>query len=382
MLQLGYFDNAATTLKKVPGLYEFIAQYMNEYGLNSGRGEYGAVRSTGKMVRDTRNLILKLLHADKRKEVVFCPSATIAINTILRGLDINEGDNIYISHFEHNAVVRVLHDIQKKVKFNLEYLSIDVASLKYNEKVIKTQFANKKPKAVIVSQVSNVCGLVQPIDMLFKIAKEHNAITIADAAQACGVIDTTLDNIDYYVFAGHKTLYAPFGIAGFVCSKTSPLKAFIYGGTGLDSANTEMPNTIPERFEAGSLNTMAIAGLNYSLKWILERGVQRIGIKEAENYKRLKDLLSIYDVISFVGMSDNASAIISCKFKGYAPDEIGGVLDSFGVLVRTGLHCAPTAHKFLNTFPEGTVRFSISYFTDQNDFESLKKALDIIEEQM
>lgn len=382
MLQLGYFDNAATTLKKVPGLYEFIAQYMNEYGLNSGRGEYGAVRSTGKMVRDTRNLILKLLHADKRKEVVFCPSATIAINTILRGLDINEGDNIYISHFEHNAVVRVLHDIQKKVKFNLEYLSIDVASLKYNEKVIKTQFANKKPKAVIVSQVSNVCGLVQPIDILFKIAKEHNAITIADAAQACGVIDTTLDNIDYYVFAGHKTLYAPFGIAGFVCSKTSQLKAFIYGGTGLDSANIEMPNAIPERFEAGSLNTMAIAGLNYSLKWILDKCVQSIAIKEAENYNRLKDLLSTYDFISFVGMSDNASAIISCKFKGYAPDEIGEVLDNFGVLVRTGLHCAPMAHKFLNTFPEGTVRFSISYFTEQDDFEQLKKALDIIEEQM
>lgn len=129
MLQIGYFDNAATTLKKVPGLYEFIAQYMNEYGLNSGRGEYGAVRSTGKMVRDTRNLILKLLHADTRKEVVFCPSATIAINTILRGLDINEGDNIYISHFEHNAVVRVLHDIQKKVKFNIEYLSKEIEAI-------------------------------------------------------------------------------------------------------------------------------------------------------------------------------------------------------------------------------------------------------------
>lgn len=382
MLQIGYFDNAATTLKKVPGLYEFIAQYMNEYGLNSGRGEYGAVRSTGKMVRDTRNLILKLLHADTRKEVVFCPSATIAINTILRGLDINEGDNIYISHFEHNAVVRVLHDIQNKVKFNIEYLSMDIASLKYNEQIIKAQFANKKPKAVIVSQVSNVCGLVQPIDKLFKTAKEHKAITIADAAQACGVIDTMVDNIDYYVFAGHKTLYAPFGIAGFVCSKTSPLKAFIYGGTGLDSANTEMPNTIPERFEAGSLNTMAIAGLNYSLKWILERGVQSIEAKEAENYNRLKDLLSTYDFISFVGISDNASSIISCKFKGYAPDEIGGVLDSFGVLVRTGLHCAPTAHRFLNTFPEGTVRFSVSYFTEQDDFERLKKALDIIEEQM
>lgn len=382
MIQLGYFDNAATTLKKVPGLYEFIAQYMNDYGLNSGRGEYGAVRSTGKMVRDTRNLLLNLLHADTRKEVIFCPSATIALNTILCGIDISAGDNVYISHFEHNAVVRVLHNIQKEVNFNLEYLSLDASSLKYNEQDIKAQFAAKKPKAVIVSQVSNVCGIVQPIDMLFKIAKEYNAITIADAAQACGVIDTTLENIDYYVFAGHKTLYAPFGIAGFVCSKTSALKAFIYGGTGIDSANVEMPNTIPERFEAGSLNTMAIAGLNYSLKWILERGVQSIEKREVENYNRLKEILSSYDFISLVGISDNASAIISCKFKGYAPDEIGGVLDRFGVLVRTGLHCSPTAHKFLNTFPEGTVRFSISYFTEQNDFEKLREALDTIEEQM
>ena len=382
MLQLGYFDNAATTLKKVPGLYEYIAQYMNDYGLNSGRGEYGAVRSTGKMVNDTRHLLLNLVHADTKKEVIFCPSATIAINTIIRGIDISAGDNVYISHFEHNAVVRVLHNIQKEVKFNLEYITLDSSSLEYNEHAIKAQFAAKKPKAIIVSQVSNVCGLVQPIEMLFKIAKEYKAITIADAAQACGVIDTTLENIDYYVFAGHKTLYAPFGVAGFICNKTSTLKAFIYGGTGIDSANLEMPDTIPERFEAGSLNTMAIAGLNYSLKWILEKGIQCIRGKEIENYNRLKEILSTYDFISLVGICESTSAIISCKFKGYAPDEIGGVLDRLGISVRTGLHCAPIAHKFLNTFPEGTVRFSISYFTELNDFDRLKEALDTIEEQM
>lgn len=378
----GYFDNAATTLIKVPGMYQHVADYMEQKGYNVGRGDYSAVQSSGQVIRETRDLLLKVVSASATKEVVFLPSATIAINTILNGVELNKLDNVYISHFEHNAVTRLLYHLQKKIGFSIHYLDVEKSSLNYNTEKIKNQFIANNPKVVIMSQVSNVCGVITPVEEISKLAKAYSSITIVDAAQACGVIDIDLSLIDYYVFEGHKTLYGPMGVGGFICDKNSALKPFLFGGTGIDSANEKMPSTVPERFEAGTSNLMAIVGLNYSLKWILNTGLDEIRRKEKENYLKLKEILLRYDFISLVGVAENSSAIISTRFDGYAPNEIGKVLDEMGVSVRTGLQCAPEAHKFLNTFPEGTVRFSISYFTSDEDYTILQKTLDRLEEEL
>lgn len=377
-----YFDNAATTYRKPDGLYSHMAEYMLESGGNSGRGEYDSAVKSGRMIRETRDLLLRLMHCQKDRETVFTPSATIALNIILNGIPLAREDTVYISHFEHNAVTRVLFHLQKAIGFSIVYLDPDLDSFRYDTDTVRRQFQAKKPRLVVLSHVSNVCGLIAPAEEISRLAKEYGAETITDASQACGVIDLDLRYIDYYVFAGHKTLLASFGAAGFICRKNCSLKPFLYGGTGIDSANSGMPAAVPERFEAGSQNIMAIAGLNYSLEWILKTGTDAIFERESMLYKRLLRLLENYPFIHIVARPEEASAIVSCQFSGYAPDEVGRVLDHYGVSVRTGLHCAPLAHKFLGTFPEGTVRFSVSYFTEDADFEGLEEALDLFEENM
>lgn len=378
---IGYFDNAATTLRKPDGMYQFMAEYMERFGGNSGRGEYQSAKNAGAIIRETRDLLLELTHCNSTEEVVFTPSATIALNCILRGLKLKQGDCVYVSHFEHNAVMRSLYDLQVRIGVEIEYLQIS-KGLQYNLSGIKTQFERKKPSLVVVSQVSNVCGLIAPVQELAVLAKQFNANVVVDASQACGVIDIALNYIDYYVFAGHKTLLGPFGAAGFICRKNSSLKPLLFGGTGVDSANREMPRSIPERFEAGSINIMAIAGLNFSLKWILKTGIEKIRAQENERFVSLINILRQYDEVSFVGQTENASAILSTQFEGYAPNEMGRIFNDFGISVRTGLHCAPEAHRFLGTFPEGTVRFSVSYFTNDEDLSLLKRAMNEISEQL
>ena len=380
-MRKGYFDNAATTLVKPEGMYEFVSNYMLNNGINVGRSNTDKF-SSGSIVNETRELFLKLVHAPQTKTVVFLPSATIALNTIINGLDIKEKDNVFISPFEHNAVTRTLLHRQKSVGFHILQLKLPNDVLQYDLTLVEKQFIEKRPKVLIVSHVSNVLGLIAPIPELSKLAKKYGATVVVDGSQGCGVVDIIVDNkIDYYIFAGHKTLLAPFGVGGFICNTNTTLPAFIYGGTGIDSANNEMPHSIPERFEAGSLNIMSIVGLNYSLKWIMEN-YENIRDREERNLIRLEKLLEKYDYIKTVKVHGEKISMISCAFDSLTSDEAGRVLSEHGVIVRTGLHCAPYTHKFLKTFPEGLVRFSVSCFTNDYDFAQLEYALDKIGEDL
>jgi selenocysteine lyase/cysteine desulfurase len=231
-----------------------------------------------------------------------------------------------------------------------------------------------------MSHASNVCGLIAPIEDICDLSKKYNSINIIDMAQTAGLVETDLMRIkaDYAVFAGHKTLYAPFGVAGFIIDRNSQLQPLLFGGTGIDSANQELPDTIPEKFEVGSLNIQAIAGLNAALKWINKIGVDTIRKKEIENKRKLVECLKKFSNISIIGLNDGVG-IVSCLFDGYSTDSIGLILSDNDIAVRTGLHCSPTAHKFLGTYPSGTVRFSVSYFNRNDDFNRLFEVLEIID---
>ena len=235
---------------------------------------------------------------------------------------------------------------------------------------------------VILNHASNSFGFIFPINEVCEIAHQYGAKTVIDMSQTAGLIETNItSNIDYLIFAGHKTLYAPLGIAGFLINKRDNLKPFIFGGTGIDSANLNMPADIPERLEAGSPNIMAIAGLNASLKWINSIGIKNIYQKEKDNFNKLLDILSNYsNVKSFIHPNLEQVGIISSVFDGYACDNIGMILSEQNIAVRTGLHCAPDSHRFMNTYPTGTVRFSVGYFTNSDDFEHLNESLKYIEE--
>lgn len=381
MEAIAYFDNAATTFPKPEEVYQFTDQFYRTCGVNVGRGQHKLASKASCLVQETREALLSLFHCPTKK-VVFTPSATEAINLVLQGLTVADNYNIYISPFEHNAVTRVLNHLQGVYNINILQLAVDKKTLKYDFEKIKNQFAEKKPNWMIVSHASNVCGVVAPIQELTSMAKAYGAITLVDMCQTAGLIDTDLSgtNIDFAVFAGHKTLYSPLGVAGVISNfdiKPAPL---LYGGTGVESANQSLPETLPERYEVGSPNIASIAGLNASLKWIQQKGISEIHYKEQENRNKLISVLSGFSNIQVINTSETESiGVVSCVFDGYSSDNVGQILSEQGVAVRTGLHCAPYAHQFLGTYPAGTVRFSVSFFTTDEDFEALRNALEYIE---
>ena len=381
---MAYFDNAATTFPKPETVYQSMDQFQRQTGGSFGRGNYEFSNSAKGMVDDTRKAIKQLLHCPA-KQVVFEPSATISLNIIIQGIIQKGARNIYISPFEHNAVTRTLHHYKKRGQIKVEELTVD-QKLNYDIQRIRFQFETTPPDFVIVSHASNVIGLVAPVEEVFSLAKEFHAITLLDMAQTAGLVDLDIGKeiFDFAVFAGHKTLLGPTGISGFVMKPGIELEPVFFGGTGFDSANQDMPTSLPERFEFGTMNTVGIAGLNASVKWILQQGVDALAAAEAENRNKLLTLLREYDYVSIIGDIDGRDyvGIVSCVIDDISSDIAGQLFSERNIAVRTGLHCAPNAHKFLKTFPAGTIRFSVNSFTTDEDFAVLREALEDINDNL
>ena len=378
---MAYFDNAATTYPKPDVVYSFMDSFYRNCGGSAGRGDYALAKTAKGVIDETRSLIQELLHCPA-KQVVFTPTATIALNMIIQGILKNGIRNVYVSPFEHNAVTRTLHHFERMGHISVIELSVD-DSFSYDLVRIRYQFDSVRPDMVIVSHASNVIGLVAPVEDIFALAKEYGAVTLVDMAQTAGLIDINvgLETIDYAVFAGHKTLLGPTGISGFIMKSGLNLPQTLFGGTGYDSANQDMPDSLPEKYEMGTLNISGIAGLNAALKWIRSQTIERIYEEEEKRRQRLISLLSDYDFIKIVGNVENCKyvGIVSCLLDGISSDSAGSIFDERGIYVRTGLQCAPKAHQFLGTFPAGTIRFSVNALTRDADFEELRIALDDIE---
>lgn len=381
--KIAYFDNAATTFPKPECVYEFMNDFYRNSGGNAGRANHGLAITSGKLISETRTLIKELLHC-QTKEVIFTPSATFALNMIIQGIIYYGAKNIYISPFEHNAVTRVLHHFEKQNMIVVHQLKFE--NFDFNFERIKYQFEEIKPDLVICTHASNVTGIILPVADLCNLSKSFGATTVIDMAQTCGLVDLDCgnQNIDFAVFAGHKTLYGPTGISGFVMNPEIKLPSVFFGGTGYESANQDMPDSIPEKFEMGTQNTSGLAGLNAALHWNRSQSIQEIWNREQEHRRRLLDLLSDYWFIQIIGNNPAQTyvGIVSCLIDGISSDSAAGIFDRCGISVRTGLQCAPLAHQFLGTYPAGTIRFSVSYFSTDEDFEELRKALDFIEENL
>ena len=381
---MAYFDNAATTFPKPEEVYSFMNSFYRNNGGNAGRGSYSIAKTAAGLISDTRTRLMNLLHCDA-KQVIFCPSATIALNMILQGLLKQNVKNVYITPFEHNAVTRILHRYEQENGLKVEKLAVS-NELQFDLERIRYQFASIKPDLVIMSHVSNVIGLITPVAEICSLAKEYNSTTVIDMAQSAGLVDLNvgLESIDFAVFAGHKTLYGPTGISGFIMKPGYNLPVVLMGGTGYDSANQNMPNSLPERYEMGTLNISGIAGLNAALSWIQETGIPALYDAEKKNRERLLDLFHQYDFLRIVGNHESSKCvgIVSCLIDGISSDSAGTIFFERGISVRTGLQCAPVAHQFLGTYPAGTIRFSTSYFTSDDDFAELREALDDIQSEL
>lgn len=371
-----YLDNAATSFPRPEPVYQEMDRINRTLSVNAGRGGYKAAREASAIIYDTRKKLAELFHCTGKADVVLTPSVTQAFNQVLNGLDISEHTVIYMTVYEHNAIARTVEAIRQKTGCMVCMIPVEEKTLEIDLKKTEYLFHEKNPDIVISTVISNVTGYMLPVKNLFELAKQYHATTIADAAQAAGLIDIHFDemNADIIGFAGHKTLCGPFGIGGFIIRKEVSLKCILTGGTGSDSLNLAMPQAAPEKYEAGSENIVAVAGLHAALEW-LQINPHMDYIKEMTGY--LVQELSKNSAVT-VFQNEEQLGIVSFVVEGYDSGEIGQILDDeFEIAVRTGYHCAPYIHEYLKDVPYGgTVRVGIGPFNTKEDLDALIEAIE------
>lgn len=372
-----YLDNGATTFPKPDCVYDAMDRFARTGAVNAGRGAYRAAREAGKLVGETRELLISLLDAREQAEVAFSPSVTIMLNQLILGQDWREGDTAYVSPYEHNSVLRPLEAVRKRLGVAVRQLplredgSIDLSAA-------EAMFAAEPPRFVAVSAVSNVTGYILPAREIFRLAKRYRAFTLLDGSQAVGLIPLRFGQLraDAVTFAGHKTLYGPFGIAGCLIKNKVTLNEVLSGGTGTRSTELEMPRHMPGRLECGSKDTVAIQGLNAALKWL--QTVRPLKQERELTEYLLSGLREIPGIRLYTAPSmERQAGVVSLNLEGFRCGEAAAILDDrYDIAVRAGHHCAALLHEHLGDQEfRGTVRVSLGYFNTRDDVDALVAGL-------
>jgi len=367
-----YLDNAATSFPKAPGVAESMSNYILNVGCNVNRGVYSGAHEAQKVLFETRELICDLLNFNKTENVVFTKNITESLNVLIKGL-LNSGDHVLVSSIEHNAVMRPLTSLKKRgVEFSRIPCNIDGSM----DQSIIEHYIRPNTKAIIMTHASNVCGTILPLVEIGEICKKNNLYFIIDSAQTAGFLEIDYKelNADAITFTGHKGLLGPQGMGGFVISDSlaSNVSSLIEGGTGSLSNSEEQPSYMPDKFESGTMNLPGIFGLNASLKYLKGIGIKEIRETELFLAKRFIDKINIMKNVRIAGINgiEGRTATISLDFQDFDNSEIAFMLSNdYYIMTRCGLHCAPSAHKTLNTFPQGTVRFSFSHFNTEDEID-------------
>ena len=347
-----YLDNAATTFPKPEEVYQAVDYTQRNMAVNVGRGSYKVASDAMKIVDETRYLMAELLGVENPNNVVFAPSATVAANQIIMGLEWDEYKTVYITPFEHNAIARPLHLMQERYNFEIVLLPFDSETQELDKEEAENLFLQNPPDYVFANHISNVTGAIVPIEEIAELAKQYNAVVVVDASQSAGLksINMKKANIDYVVFAGHKNLYASWGIGGFVSASDTQLTTTLAGGTGSDSLNLNMASDLPMGFEVGSANIIAISSLNASLKWLKATGMSVIAEKKAKLMEYL--IHGLRDAGVKMYLPTHHTSVLSFNVDGYSANDVGTILsEEYDVAVRTGYHCAPYIHDLIDSHP-------------------------------
>ncbi|MCW6112268.1 aminotransferase class V-fold PLP-dependent enzyme [Clostridium sporogenes] len=381
-----YLDNAATTYPKPEKVYSSILNYMKNVGASPGRGGYENALTGDRMVYKCRQSLINLFNFNKIENVVFTSNITASLNILIKSI-VKDNWHVITSSMDHNSVIRPLVSLEKSNKIELDILNCSEEGL-INIDDFKNAIKDNT-KLVVLSHASNIVGTIQPLETIGKICKDKGIYFIIDSAQTAGVLPLDFQNLNCnaLAFTGHKALLGPQGIGGFIIDdKLNNIATnFIEGGTGSLSESTLQPDFLPDKFESGTMNTPGIAGLLAGIEYINEEGLNII--KEREEYlsrEFINGLLNI-DSIKVYGPLDASlrTATISINSSKIDNSELGFLLDSeFGIMVRTGLHCAPLAHKTIGSFPQGTLRFSFGAFNDIKDINYALYALNSILSRM
>ncbi len=372
-----YLDNAATSWPKPPGVVRAISDHLLYSGASPGRSGHVMSLKAAREVFETRELIARFFNLPASERVIFTNNGTAALNQAFHGL-LNPGDHVIISHLEHNSVYRPLKYLESRGAIEITVVGgNEEADFDFN------QFQNSfRPNTRLVATLhgSNVSGAVLPINQIGEICRSKGVLYLVDAAQTAGLIsiDVDRDSIDILAFSGHKNLLGPTGIGCLCLKEDLPLKKIFRGGTGSRSEMAEHPDFYPDRLEAGTLNTLGIAGLKAGLETILKLGVDNICRQQIQMTDYLVGQLSKIEEVTQIEVANQQLRLplVSIIIKGVPPSETALQLDTdFKIMTRAGLHCAPLAHKAFGTFPEGAVRLSPGIFTTRKEIDFTVEAI-------
>ena len=376
-----YFDNAATSWPKPQVVTEAMVQCINESGANPGRAGHRMANKSASIVYETREAISELFHSADPLRLAFTSNVTEALNFALVGL-LNPGDHVITSSMEHNSMMRPLRLFESQ---GLEISVIQRSSEGFIDPEDITNAIKKNSVMIALNHVSNVTGTIQPIAEVGHIAREHDLLFLIDTAQSAGTLEIDMENeyIDLLGFTGHKSLYGPMGTGGLIIGDRVNIKKFKpikTGGTGSRSSEEIQPQFLPDMCESGTLNVVGLAGLKAGIAWIQEKGIETIRAHELALTERLLSGLQEIPGVTIYGPKDatHQTATVSFTIKNTSPSDIGLTLDEkYDILCRVGLHCSPSSHKTIGTFPAGTIRFGLGIFNTQ---EEVDEALNAIKE--
>ncbi len=374
-----YFDNAATSFPKPPGVTEAMVRFLSEVGANPGRSGHRRSAEAGRIVYEARELVAELFHAPDPLRVVFGANVTEALNLALQGY-LRPGDHVITSSMEHNSVMRPLRALAGQ---GVELTVVPCSPQGFLDPADLEAAIRPETVLIVLNHASNVCGSLLPVRQAGEIARRHGCLLLVDAAQTAGAypIDMEADYVDLLAFTGHKALGGPMGTGGLVIGRRvdldrlTPLKR---GGTGSRSEYEHQPDFLPDKYESGTPNAVGLAGLAAGVRWVLTQGVEAIRHHEIELARRLIDgLRAIPGVAVYGGLdADRQTATVAFTIAGVEPSEVGLRLDEeYGILCRVGLHCAPAAHRTLGTFPAGAVRFGLGAFNTPDEVEAALHAV-------
>jgi cysteine desulfurase family protein len=374
-----YFDNAATTFPKPESVIQAIIRFSREVGANPGRSGHRLSVEASRVLYEAREKVAQLLGAYDSSRVTFGLNATEGINLGLKGL-LRPGDHVITSSMEHNSVMRPLRALEKE---GVEVTVVACSSDGVLDPHDVRREIKENTKMVVLNHASNVVGTLLPVSEVGEICRQKEILFLVDAAQTAGVIpiDMERDKIDLLAFTGHKALFGPQGTGGLVIGERvdekglTPVKR---GGTGSRSEMEEQPDFLPDLCESGTPNTVGLAGLSAGLDFVLREGVEKVRRHEMELTEELIRGLLETPGITIYGPKDPRRQVSTVSFtlRGISPSEASLRLDEeFGILCRVGLHCAPAAHRTIGTFPQGTIRWSLSYLNTREEVYEALKAL-------
>lgn len=345
-----YLDNGATSLHKPIGVADAVRRALFAYG-NPGRGGYPEAMAAAGAVLSCRQRASELFHCQP-EQVVFTSNCTHGLNIAIGSL-VEPGDRVLITGFEHNAVTRPLYALGAK--------TVVAGRRLFDWEDTLTKFENelrRGVRAAVFTHCSNVFGYILPVEQMAALCRQYNVPFVIDAAQSAGVLPIDLEQLGaaYIAMPGHKGLLGPQGTGILLCADRP--KPLLRGGTGSDSQNQQMPEFLPDRLEAGTLNVPGIAGLEVGLSYLQRRGISNIYCREREQAQQCAKALREMGFKTFFGEHQ-------CGTVSFVPkadcEEFAQCLGGKGIAVRAGLHCAPLAHESAGTLDTGTVRISFGH---------------------